>query len=161
MIIATRVPNAVRTAGIGGRQSGFPPGFPPRRQFSPKSQTGKPPNSSIGAGFEALPHSGQLHQPVAHLRNPGKTIAGSGACDRLVAPSYLISIGRPPLMPSDLDPEPGGSRRSRSGHIRYVRLGTRATVTLWVATRTQAVGSRISGPWRTPQGTSFLAAHTA
>src|SRR3972149_10579511 len=97
----------------------------------------------------------RLRQPVAHLRDPEKTIAGSGACDRLVAPSYLISIGRPPLMPPDLDPEPGGSRRSHSGHIRHVRLGSRATATLWAATRTQAVGSRISGPWRTPQGTSF------
>jgi len=55
-------------------------------------------------------------------------------------------MGRPPLMPSDLDPEPDGSRRSHSGHIRCVRRGTRATVTLWAATRTQAVGSRISGP---------------
>ena len=71
------------------------------------------------------------------------------------------SIGRPPRMPSDLDPEPGGSRRPHSGHIRYVRRGTRATVTHWIATMTQAVGSRISGPWRTLQGTSLGATRPA
>ena len=86
-----------------------------------------------------------------------KTIAGNHACDRWMTPG----MGRPPPVPSGLDPEPSGSRRSHSGHIRYVRLRTRATATLWAATRTQAVGSRISGPRRTPQGTSFPATRTA
>ena len=42
---------------------------------------------------------------------------------------------RPPPMPPDPIPEPFGSRWSLSGHIRYIRLGTRTTVTLGSATK--------------------------
>jgi len=38
-------------------------------------------------------------------------------------------------MPLDPIPEPFGPRWSLSGHIRYIRLGTRTTVTLESATK--------------------------
>src|SRR6266511_3327932 len=62
-------------------------------------------------------------------------------------------FGRPPSMPLEPIPEPFGSRWSLSGHIRYIRLGTRATVTLESATRSNLLVQEFSGSWRTPQGT--------
>src|SRR6266705_1143326 len=62
-------------------------------------------------------------------------------------------FGRPPSTPLELIPAPFGSRWSLSGHIRYIRLGTRATVTLESATRSNLLVQEFSGSWRTPQGT--------
>src|SRR5436189_406825 len=62
-------------------------------------------------------------------------------------------FGRPPSMPLEPIPEPLGSRWSLSGHIRYIRLGTRTTVTLGSATKSSLLVQEFSGSWRTPQGT--------
>src|SRR5438552_15030483 len=62
-------------------------------------------------------------------------------------------FGRPPSMPLEPIPEPFGSRWSLSGHIRYIRLGTRTTVTLGSATKSSLLVQEFSGSWRTPQGT--------
>src|SRR5205823_8748268 len=62
-------------------------------------------------------------------------------------------FGRPPSMPLEPIPEPFGSRWSLSGHIRYIRLGTRTTVTLGSATQFKLLVQEFSGSWRTPQGT--------
>src|SRR2546427_5487103 len=59
----------------------------------------------------------------------------------------------PPPVPLEPIPEPFGSRWSLSGHIRYIRLGTRTTVTLGSATKSSLLVQEFSGSWRTPQGT--------
>jgi len=56
-------------------------------------------------------------------------------------------------VPLEPIPEPFGSRWSLSGHIRYIRLGTRTTVTLGSATQFKLLVQEFSGSWRTPQGT--------
>src|SRR6267154_18305 len=64
--------------------------------------------------------------------------------------SFLWS---PPPVPLEPIPEPFDSRWSLSGHIRYIRLGTRTTVTLGSATQFKMLVQEFSGSWRTPQGT--------
>src|SRR6266702_3795467 len=54
-------------------------------------------------------------------------------------------FGRPPSMPLEPIPEPFGSRWSLSGHIRYIRLGTRTTVTLRSATKSSLLVQEFSG----------------
>src|SRR5437762_13196107 len=55
---------------------------------------------------------------------------------RRPAPAFSLGasafslIWSPPPVPLEPIPEPLGSRWSLSGHIRYIRLGTRTTVTL-------------------------------
>src|SRR5213595_2984250 len=63
------------------------------------------------------------------------------------------SIWSPPPVPLEPIPEPFDSRWSLSGHIRYIRLGTRTTVTLGSATQFKLLVQEFSGSWRTPQGT--------
>src|SRR5882672_1273770 len=62
-------------------------------------------------------------------------------------------IWSPPPVPLEPIPEPFDSRWSLSGHIRYIRLGTRTTVTLGSATQFKLLVQEFSGSWRTPQGT--------
>src|SRR5258705_13896069 len=62
-------------------------------------------------------------------------------------------IWSPPPVPLEPIPEPSDSRWSPSGHIRYIRLGTRTTVTLGSATQFKLLVQEFSGSWRTPQGT--------
>src|SRR5882672_6495789 len=62
-------------------------------------------------------------------------------------------IWSPPPVPLEPIPEPFGSRWSLSGHNRYIRLGTRTTVTLGSATQFKLLVQEFSGSWRTPQGT--------
>src|SRR5712675_353410 len=59
----------------------------------------------------------------------------------------------PPPVPLEPIPEPFDSRWSLSGHIRYIRRGTRTTVTLGSATQFKLLVQEFSGSWRTPQGT--------
>src|SRR5258708_33387252 len=54
-------------------------------------------------------------------------------------------IGAPPPVPLEPIPEPFGSRWSLSGHIRYIRLGTRTTVTLGSATKSSLLVQEFSG----------------
>src|SRR5438093_12742290 len=54
-------------------------------------------------------------------------------------------FGCPPPMPLEPIPEPFGSRWSLSGHIRYIRLGTRTTVTLGSATKSSLLVQEFSG----------------
>src|SRR5438128_11472904 len=86
--------------------------------------------------------------------NSRPTNENAGRCLRFSFVVFAFSfIGRPPSMPLEPIPEPFGSRWSLSGHIRYIRLGTRTTVTLESATRSNLLVQEFSGSWRTPQGT--------
>src|SRR5438094_4235931 len=79
--------------------------------------------------------------------------AFSFVASALFVVSAFSSIWSPPRVPLEPIPEPFGSRWSLSGHIRYIRLGTRTTVTLESATRSNLLVQEFSGSWRTPQGT--------
>src|SRR5258706_16234003 len=65
----------------------------------------------------------------------------------------FLFFRHPPPVPLEPIPEPFDSRWSLSGHIRYIRLGTRTTVTLGSATQFKLLVQEFSGSWRTPQGT--------
>src|SRR5712671_5628734 len=62
-------------------------------------------------------------------------------------------VWSPPPVPLEPIPEPFDSRWSLSGHIRYIRLGTRTTVTLGSATQFKLLVQEFSGSSRAPQGT--------
>src|SRR5213595_4282447 len=79
--------------------------------------------------------------------------AFSFVASALFVVSAFSSIWSPPRVPLEPIPAPYDSRWSLSGHIRYILLGTRTTVTLGSATQFKCWFKNFSGSWRTPQGT--------
>src|SRR5467141_3566627 len=102
------------------------------------------PNSS-GSDFI---NQNAMSGPVPGLQT--KTQAAPAFSFVVPASSFIWS---PPPVPLEPIPEPSDSRWSPSGHIRYIRLGTRTTVTLGSATQFKLLVQEFSGSSRTPQGT--------
>src|SRR5258705_1812915 len=71
----------------------------------------------------------------AHQTKPQAAPAFSFVASALFVASASSFIWSPPPVPLEPIPEPFDSRWSPSGHIRYIRLGTRTTVTLGSATQ--------------------------
>src|SRR5437773_1106829 len=110
------------------------------------------PNSS---GSDFINQKGMVEeiQFKAHQTKTQAAPAFSFDPSALFVASAFSLIWSPPPVPLEPIPEPFGSRWSLSGHIRYIRLGTRTTVTLGSATQFKLLVQEFSGSWRTPQGT--------